>query len=311
MIVSGKKNDRSKPVSFRAIRVTLVSLIIFSSVVFHGLQAQVPVKSDQMPRELNGIGLDEKLNTQLDGNLTFLDESGQVVALKDYFGKGRPVVLNLVYYSCPMLCSMVLQGVVQSLKQVPFVPGQDIEVVTISFDPKENSALATAKKNTILQEYSRPGADKGWHVLVDKDGNAKKLADQVGFRFKWDDETKQFAHPSVTMILTPEGKTSRYLVGIDYPQRDMRLALAEASQGKIGTLSDRFMLFCYKYDPSSRSYVMAATNTMKLGGILIVLILGATLMVFWRREMRGLGGNRNMWEEESAPVKPNIKEQSL
>ena len=311
MIASGKKFDRVEKATIRAVQVTLVSLIILCSVTVHSLKAQVPVKSDQMPRELNGIGLDEKLNTQVDGNLTFLDESEQVVALKDYFGKGRPVVLNLVYYSCPMLCSMVLQGVVQSLKQVPYVPGQEIEVVTISFDPKENSALAAAKKTTIMQEYARPGADKGWHVLVDKDGNAKKLADQVGFRFKWDDETKQFAHPSVTMILTPEGKTSRYLVGIDYPQRDMRLALAEASQGKIGTLSDRFMLFCYKYDPSSRSYVMAATNTMKAGGLLIMLILGATLMVFWRREMRGLGGNRKMWEDEPAPVESNIKEQSL
>ena len=182
MIASCKKNDRIA--SIRAVRVTLVSLIILCSVTVHSLKAQVPVKSDQMPRELNGIGLDEKLNTQVDGNLTFLDESEQVVALKDYFGKGRPVVLNLVYYSCPMLCSMVLQGVVQSLKQVPYVPGQEIEVVTLSFDPKENSALAAAKKTTIMQEYARPGADKGWHVLADKDGNAKKLADQVGFRFR-------------------------------------------------------------------------------------------------------------------------------
>lgn len=311
MILSGKKIVQVEKAIIRALRVNLVSLIILCGVAVNSLNAQIPVKPDQIPRELNGIGLSEKLNAQVDPNLTFVDEKDQVVALKDYFGKGRPVVLNLVYYSCPMLCSMVLQGVVQSLKQVPYAPGQEIEVVTISFDPKENAALAAAKKTTILQEYGRPGADKGWHVLVDTDGNAKKLADQIGFRFKWDEETKQFAHPSVTMILTPDGRISRYLNGIDYPQRDMRLALAEASQGKIGTLSDRIMLFCYKYDPNSRSYVMAATNTMKLGGVLIVLVLGATLVMFWRREMRGQGGNRNMWEEESAPVEPNIKEQSL
>lgn len=292
-----------------ALRIVAVFGLILGGVA--ALQAQTLVRPDEKPREIQEVGLDEKLNTQVDPNLTFVDETGQTVALKEYFGKGRPIVLNLVYYSCPMLCGMVLQGVVSSLKQVPYVPGEEIEVVTISFDPKETAVLAAAKKNSILQDYARPGADKGWHVLVDKDGNAQKLAEQVGFRFKWDDETKQFAHPSVTMILTPEGRMSRYLPGIDYAQRDMRLALAEASQGKIGTISDRFMLYCYKYDPSARSYVMAASNTMKLGGVLIVLVLGATLIFFWRREMRGQGGNRNIWEEDVAAVEPTIKEQSL
>ena len=186
------------------VRTSLVSLLLLCGLI--AAHAQGLVRSDQMPQELNNVGLDEKLNTQVDPNLTFIDEAGQTVALKDYFGKGRPVVLNLVYYSCPLLCGMVLQGVVRSLKQVPYTPGQEIEVVTISFDPKENSALAAAKKNTIMQDYARPGSDKGWHVLVDKDGNAKKLADQIGFRFKWDDDCKQFAHPSVTIVLTPEGK---------------------------------------------------------------------------------------------------------
>ena len=294
--------------SVRGCRAVLLSWLILSGLIV--AHAQGPVRSDQMPQELNDVGLNEKLNTQVDPNLTFIDEAGQSVALKDYFGKGRPVVLNLVYYSCPLLCGMVLQGVVRSLKQVPYTPGQEIEVVTISFDPKENSALAAAKKTTIMQDYARPGSDKGWHVLVDKDGNAKKLADQIGFRFKWDDESKQFAHPSVTMVLTQEGKISRYLPGIEYPQRDMRLALTEASQGKIGTISDRFMLYCYKYDPSSRSYVMAATNTMKVGGVLIMLILGGALILFWRREFKGQGGNRNQWDEDS-PVEPTIKEQTL
>ena len=163
--------------SVRGCRAVLLSwLILCGLIVAH---AQGPVRSDQMPQELNDVGLNEKLNTQVDPNLTFIDEAGQPVALKDYFGKGRPVVLNLVYYSCPLLCGMVLQGVVRSLKQVPYTPGQEIEVVTISFDPKENSALAAAKKTTIMQDYARPGSDKGWHVLVDKDGNAKKLADQI------------------------------------------------------------------------------------------------------------------------------------
>jgi protein SCO1 len=291
----------------RKVGATLVSLIIFCAAS----AAQTPLRPDEKPREIQDVTLEEKLSTQVDPNLSFIDETGQTVALKDYFGKGRPIVLNLVYYSCPMLCGMVLQGVVRSLKQVPYTPGQDIEVVTISFDPKETSVLAAAKKNTIMADYARPGSDNGWHVLVDKDGNAKKLADQIGFKYKWDDETKQFAHPSVTMILTPEGKVSRYLGGIDYAQRDMRLALTEASQGKIGTISDRFMLYCYKYDPSSRSYVMAATNTMKAGGVLIMLLLGGSLIYFWRREFKGQGGNRNQWDDEASPVEPTIKEQSL
>ena len=288
------------------IGATLLSLITFCAAS----SAQIPIRPDEKTREIQDVTLVEKLNTQVDPNLTFMDGDGQTVALKDYFGKGRPVVLNLVYYSCPMLCGMVLQGVVRSLKQVPYTPGQDIEVVTISFDPKETSVLAAAKKNTIMEDYARPGSDKGWHVLVDKEGSAKRLADQIGFKFKWDDETKQFAHPSVTIVLTPEGKVSRYLGGIDYAQRDMRLALTEASQGKIGTISDRFMLYCYKYDPSSRSYVMAATNTMKVGGVLIMLLLGGCLMIFWRREFKGQGGNRNVWGDD-ASVEPKIKEQSL
>lgn len=284
----------------------LVSLLIFGGLLSGGIRAQVLLKADQKPAEIQDVALDEKLNGQVDPSLTFLDENGQTVALKDYFGKGRPVVLNLVYYSCPMLCGMVLQGVVRSLKQVAYTPGQEIEVVTISFDPKENSVLAAAKKNSIMQDYARPGSDKGWHVLVDKDGNAKKLAEQIGFRYKWDEETKQFAHPSVTTILTPEGKISRYLPGIDYQARDMRLALAEASQGKISTVVDRFMLYCYKYDPSSRSYVMAATNAMKIGGLLIMLFLGGALFLFWRREFKGQGGNRNVWEEDGKPVEPHV-----
>ncbi len=287
-----------------SIYVFTISLIILLGSFSIQLQAQTPLKSDQMPVDLKDVGLDEQLAAQVDPNLTFTDESGQTVALKDYFGKGRPVVLNLVYYSCPMLCGMVLQGVVRSLKEVPYKPGQEIEVVTVSFDPRENAALALAKKNSIMQEYNRPGTEAGWHVLVDKDGNAKKLADQVGFRFKWNEEEKQFAHPSVTMVLTPEGKVSRYLNGIDYPQRDMRLALAEASQGKIGTISDRFMLYCYKYDPSSRSYVMAATNAMKIGGVFIMLLLGGALFLFWRSEFKGQGGNRNVWDEDK--VDPRV-----
>lgn len=294
-----KLYQRRKAVSDRVALPLLRGMLVMmlaAVVPLHAL-SQILIKPEQKPAELKEVGLEEKLNGQIDLNLTFRDETGKVVALKDYFAKGRPVVLNLVYYSCPMLCGMVLQGVVRSLKGLPYTPGTDIEVISVSFNEKEQPELAKAKKESILQEYARPGADVGWHVLVDNQGNVKKLADQIGFSYKWDPESQQFAHPSVTTILTPEGKISRYLTGIDYEPRNMRLALTEASQGKIGTVGDRFMLYCYKYDPSSRSYVMAATRTMRLGGVLIVLLLGGALYYYWRRELKGQGGSRDSWDE--------------
>lgn len=273
----------------------LAALVLFGMTA---PRAAAQVTASDQPEEIREIGVDEKLNQQVDTSLTFLDGEGRTVALKDLLHKDRPVVLNLVYYSCPMLCGMVLQGALKSLKQVPYTAGKDIEVVTVSFDPKEGPTLAQAKKQNILAEYARPEAKDGWHVLVDKDGNARRLADQVGFKYKWNDADQQFAHASVTMILTPEGKVSRYLYGIDYDARTMRLALTEASEGKIGTTVDKLLLFCYHYDPLSRSYVLFATKVMKLGGVLIVLVLGATLVFFWRREARGRGGEANAWREK-------------
>jgi protein SCO1 len=274
---------------------------VFVALALAGLvssRAQAQVTASEKPEQIRDIGVDEKLNQQVDTSLTFLDGEGRAVALKDLLHPDRPVVLNLVYYSCPMLCGMVLQGALQSLKRVPYTAGTDIEVITVSFDPQEQPALAKAKKESLLKEYGRAGAEKGWHVLADKDGNARRLADQVGFKYKWSDADRQFAHASVTMILTPDGKVSRYLYGIDYDARTMRLALTEASQGKIGTTVDRLLLFCYHYDPAARSYVLFARNVMKLGGVLIMLVLGATLVFFWRREVRGQGGSQNAWAEE-------------
>lgn len=254
-----------------------------------------------MPREVKNVGLDEKLNQPVDTSLTFLDEEGRPVALKDLMHTERPVVLNLAYYSCPLLCGFVLQGVVKSLRGVPYTPGVDIDVITVSFDTREKPELAKAKKENLLKEYGRPEAASGWHLLVDKDGNAKRLADQVGFKYEWNAADQEFAHPSVTMVLTPDGKVSRYLYGIEYEPRTMRLALTEASQGKIGSTVDRLLLFCYHYDPLARSYVPFARNVMKLGGVLVMLVLGAVLFWFWRREMRGQGGNHNVWPDEPKP----------
>ncbi len=236
---------------------------------------------------MKGLELEQKLNAQVDPELTFLNEEGQVVALRDYLGKGRPVVLNLVYYGCPMLCGMVTKGVTNTLREIPWTPGREFEVVTISFDSRETPPLAKAKKEAVLVDYGRPQARAGWHFLVDKDGNAKKLADQVGFKYRWIEDQKLFAHGSVTMILTPEGKMSRYLIGISYEPRDLRLALTEASHGRIGSVVERIMLYCYHYDPEARSYVPTANKIMRIGGVVIVMLIGGMLWFFWWREFRG------------------------
>lgn len=233
------------------------------------------------PAELEGVGIDEKLNQQVDLDLTFTAESGYPVKLGDYFRKGRPVILNLVYYTCPMLCNLVLNGQTTTLKAIPWTPGNEFEVVTVSIDPTEHFGMAREKKAVYLSNYDRPAP--GWHFLTDKDGNVKKLADQVGFRYKFDPRQNQYAHAAAIMILTPDGKISRYLYGIKFSARDLRLALTEAAEGKFG-ITDRLLLLCFHYDAHARSYVLFATNVMRGGGALVVLIFGFVLWRLWRRE---------------------------
>lgn len=235
-----------------------------------------------LPQELEGVGIEEKLGTQIDLDLTFIAEDGHPVALREYFASGRPVILNLAYYSCPMLCTLVLNTQTATLRDIPWTPGEEYEIVTISIDPQETFALAAEKKQVYLASYDRPAP--GWHFLADHDGNAKKLAEQIGFHYRYDENIEQFAHAAAIMVLTGEGRVSRYLYGIRFPTRDVRLALTEASDGEIGSTLDRVLLFCYHYDADSRSYALFATNFMRAGGALVMLILGIVLWRFWRRE---------------------------
>jgi len=247
------------------------------------LAAGVVFAADQpLPEELEGVGIEEELGTQIDLDLTFIAEDGHPVALSEYFESGRPVVLNLVYYSCPMLCTLVLNGQTTTLREIPWTPGEEYEIVTISIDPRDTFALAREKKQLYLTNYERPAP--GWHFLVDHQGNAKKLAEQIGFHYRYDERIEQFAHAAAIMVLTGDGRMSRYLYGVRYPTRDIRLALTEASEGRIGSAVDRVLLFCYHYDPDSRSYALFATNIMRTGGALVMLILGVVLWRFWRRE---------------------------
>jgi protein SCO1/2 len=236
---------------------------------------------ETLPPQLEGVGITEKLGNPVDLNLQFTAENGYQVPLSSFFHKDKPVILNLVYYSCPMLCNLVLNGQTQALHDVAWTPGEEFEVVTISIDPSEMFNLAAKKKQQYLESYGRP--THGWHFLTDYKGNVKKLAEQVGFGYKYDDRQQQFAHAAAIMILTPQGKVSRYLYGIHFKPRDVRLALSEASESKLG-VSERILMFCFHYDPVERSYVLFARNLMRAGGVLIVLILGIAFWMLWRGE---------------------------
>jgi protein SCO1/2 len=239
-----------------------------------------------LPKALNGVGIDQKLDEQLPLDLVFKDEKGETVKLGNYFGK-KPVVLALVYYQCPMLCNQVLNGMVTAFKVMAFKPGEEFEVVTVSFDPRETAALAAAKKDTYvnyLPEARRAGAAGGWHFLTGDETNIKRLTDAVGFRYHFDEATNQFAHASAIYVTTPEGKLARYFYGIEYAPRDLRLGLIEAADNKIGSRVDQLLLYCFHYDPATGKYGATVMNVMRAGGVVMVMIMVAMFLVFRRRE---------------------------
>jgi len=239
------------------------------------------------PELLKEVGIDQKLNQSIPLDLTFGDEDGKTVALGQFFGQ-KPVILTLVYYNCPMLCTQVLNGVESSLKELSTDIGKQYDVVTISIDPTESHVLAETKKEMYVGMYGRPGAAQGWHFLTGDEPQIKQLADAVGFRYAYDPDTKQFAHASAIMLLTPEGKISRYFYGIQYPTRDLRLGLVEASEGKIGSPVDQVLLFCYHYDPATGKYGLLISHVIKAAGALTVLILGVGMLILFRGERYAL-----------------------
>jgi protein SCO1/2 len=255
----------------------LAALLLLAATT--GLRAEQP-----LPQQLQGVGIDEKLGKQVDLNLTFIAENGYPVALKEFFHKDKPVILNFVYYSCPMLCTLVLNGQTTALENIPGTIGKDFEVVTISIDPTETFGLAQQKRAAYLEQYGRPTT--GWHFLVDHEGNVKKLAEQVGFHYRYDERQQQYAHAAAIMVLTPEGKLSRYLYGIKFNPRDLRLALAEAAESKFSISVDRVLLYCFHYDPQARGYVLFATNLMRIGGALTVVAIVVMLFTLRRREKK-------------------------
>jgi protein SCO1/2 len=246
-------------------------------------------RADRMepaPPELRDIGIDEKLGAQLPLDLHFADENGKEVALADYFHHDRPVVLQLSYFQCPMLCSLVSSGLSDSLNDLTLTMGKDFDVINLSFDPSETPALAALKKQSFLVAYNRPAGAEAWHFLTGSSKSIKQLTDSVGFKFKWIEQTRQFSHPAALILLSPDGKITRYLYGVKYDPKTLRLSLVEASQGKVGSTVDRFLLTCYHYDAYAGQYTPAAMNLMRGAGILTVIILASAITYLLRKEQR-------------------------
>ena len=239
----------------------------------------------KLPRSLEGVGFDQKLNEPLPLDLTFRDEAGRSICLGEYF-HGKPVILVLAYYRCPMLCTQVLNGLVRGMLDIPFKAGRDFEVVTVSFDPRETPEMAAAKKQTYLERYGRPGSANGWHFLTGAEGEIKRLTDAVGFRYRYDARHDQYAHAGGIVLLTPTGKVSRYFYDVRFSPRDLRLGLVEASENRIGSLADQVLLFCFHYDPEEGRYGPAVMRLVRLGGVLTVLSIAIFTVVLWRKERR-------------------------
>lgn len=241
--------------------------------------------SNGLPVGLKDVGIEQKLGEQLPLDTEFKDENGNVVRLGDYFGRQKPVVLALVYYECPMLCNQVLNGLTGSLKGISFDAGKDFDVVAVSFDARENDKpdLARNKKASYLERYGRAGSETGWHFLTGTQESIDKLTNAAGFKYQWDEQSQQFAHGSAVMVATPDGKLSRYLYGIDYSPKDLKFAMMDSAESKIGNPAEQLYLYCFHYDPTTGKYGLAVLKVIRFGGILTVLGLGAMFFFFWRR----------------------------
>ena len=241
------------------------------------------------PAQIEGVGFDQKIGEKLPLDLRFRDEAGKEVRLGDYFGR-RPVLLAFVYYRCPLLCSMVLNGVVTSLRPMTLEPGKDFDVVAISFDPADTPETAAAKRKAYVEDYGKPATLGGWHFLTGSPESIAAATAAAGFRYKWDPERQQFAHASGVVVVTPDGTMARWLPGIDYSSRALRLSFVEASQGKLGTLADAAFLYCFQYDPQHGRYGAMVMRMVRAGGLLTMLCLGAFVWASRRRDRKATGG---------------------
>ena len=263
----------------RPIRLFVLALLLLGAVAPATAQ-----RSGEMPAVFDSVGVDERLGETVPGDVTFRNAEGETVRIGEYLGRDKPVLLNLVYHDCPMLCNLVLDGLTAALKKMDWTPGDQFEVLTVSFNARETPEMAARQKERYLDVYGRPAATEGWHFLTGNAEAVDRFTRAVGFDFRWVEEQRQFAHPAVLIFLSPSGTISRYLYGLEYDPQDVRTALVEASEGTVGTTVDRVLLYCLQYDPDANSYVADAINIMKVGGVLTVLALGTLLLIFWKRE---------------------------
>jgi protein SCO1/2 len=268
----------------RAISGVFVLLLSASAASAQAVPSSTGPAAQNMPKVLQNVGFEPQLNAQLPLDLAFRDETGRSVQFREYFSQ-KPVLLALVYYGCPMLCDQTEQGVVGALRMLSFNPGRDYEVVFVSFDPRESPDMAAQKKESAMTHFRRPGTASGWHFLTGSKESIDALTKGANFRYSFDEKSNLFAHAAGIMLLTPDGRISRYFYGVEYPARDVRLGLVDASAGKIGTPIDRALLFCYQYDPSSARYSASILSIIRLAGVMTILGLVAAILIFRRRDI--------------------------
>jgi protein SCO1/2 len=267
---------------------TLIAAAVYAACIFalpawgqSLTQGPLSPPANVRPPGLRNVGIEQRLNEQIPPGLAFRDENGKAVQLGDYFGK-RPMILNLVYYQCPMLCGEVLTGLESAMRVLKFDAGKEFDVLTVSFDPKETPAMAATKKAEYIKRYGRPGAAAGWHFLTGPAASIDALTKAAGFQYQYDPRSGQFAHSTAIMVLTPEGKIAQYYYGVEFPPKDLRLGLIQASQNKIGTVVDQVLLYCYHYDPNTGKYGAIISRVLQLAAGATVLILGTFLIVMFR-----------------------------
>lgn len=258
----------------------IVGLVL---VCLPGLALPVTAASDSLPPELDEVGFDQRLGETVPLDLVFTDETGRQAELGTWFGD-RPVLLALVYYDCPMLCPMILNGLTSALRPLKFDPGNEFEVLIVSFDHRETPEMAAESKTTFLDLYDRPGTESGWHFLTGDEASIAALAETVGFRFSYMSEVDQFAHAAGIVALTPQGQVARYYYGVEYSPKDVRLGLIEAADDKIGSVVDQVLLYCFHYDPTTGTYTAVAMNIVRVGAAITVVLVGLFLFIQLRRE---------------------------
>ncbi len=260
--------------TLRIVAFLLISAFAYSSLYAGSMNAD----------RLDGVGITEKLGDYISKDTRFFNEHGEEVAIGDYLNNGRPLVLALVYYECPLLCNLILNGLATAVGDLQWQPGNQYDIITVSIAPEETPEMAAEKKEAYIHSLGRPEIADGWHFLTGTEDQIQKLADEVGFGFKWDEETQEYFHGSTLIFLSEQGRISRYLNGIDYPEFMMRNALSDAANGRIGSTIERMVLFCFQFDENSGSYVPVAINIMKIGGAFTLLVLGLFLGFLWFRE---------------------------